>query len=236
MTSITRSCIALTAAFSFVVLIPLTFGQTTRRPISDFVKAQGTFCIPDGSGGCFLFVPPVSNFLGWSDTTFGVAVSIDYAGLANACFGNAFGTTTTGTITERTLANGGAEVTVLLFTKSALTWVVQGIDFVNGPILFGHRWNTNLTNCELDGAPPALGNAFYEIKFTNTTPGAPLPDLLQLFISPGPGQQLIEYSFHASSTGQLANGKPGTLTVVETGNIARSNVQAAVVNLRQTGP
>jgi hypothetical protein len=182
-----------------------------------------------------LFVPPVPNFEGWGDFVNNLAVSVDYAGLANACFGNAFGTSMSGVITERALANGRAEDTVLLFTHNALTWVVQPIDFKNGPVVFGHRWDTTSPVCTLNGASPTLGTSFLHIKFTNTAPGAPLPDLIQLFASPAPGQGLIEYTFQANATGPLANGAPGMVTVVQTGNIVRSNVQAAVVNLRATG-
>ena len=227
-----KSSLAVTAALSFVVLIPLTFGQTTSRPISDFLQTQGTFCFASPVG-CSLFVPPVANFVGWTSPS--MAAAVDYAGLANTCFGNAFGTTTTGMITERALANGQAEVTVLLFTKNALTWVVQGADFENGSVLFGHRWNTTSPTCVLNGTPPALGNSFLHIKFINTAPGAPLPDFIQLLFSPGPGQQFIESVFQAIATGPLASGAPGTVTVAQTANIERSNPQASVINLRQTG-
>ena len=236
MTCTKKSSMVLAAVLSLILFVPLTFGQTTRRPISDFVQAQGTFCIDDGSGGCLLFIPPVRNFVGWGDTTSSMGVSVDYAGLANACFGNAFGTKTTGTVTERALPDGRAEVTVLLFTKNALTWVVQPLDFVNGPVAFGHRWNATSPTCVLDGTPPALGNSFLETKFINTAPGVPLPDLLQLIFFPNPGQQLTEYVFQAQATGTLANGESGSVTVVQTANpIARSNIQAAVINLRRTG-
>lgn len=223
-----------------VLLAPLASAQTTQRPISDFLKEQGTFCIPDRSGGCSLFVPPVPNFVGWGDQAGNLGASVDYAGLANACFGNAFGTTMSGGITERTLADGRAEDTVLLFTQNALTWVVGPvhgmIDFVNGPVVFGHRWNTNSPVCTLNGASPTLGTSFLHLKFINIAPGAPLPDFLQLLFFPVPGQQqMIEYSFQANATGPLANGAPGMVTVVQTGNAVRSNIQAAVINLRATG-
>jgi hypothetical protein len=229
----------LAGVMAAMLLAPLAFAQTTQRPISDFLKEQGTFCIPDGSGGCSLFVPPVPNFVGWGDQAGDLAASVDYAGLANACFGNAFATTMSGVITERALANGRAEDTVLLFTQNALTWVVGPlngmIDFVKGPVVFGQRWSTNPPVCTLNGASPTLGKSFLHIKFTNTAPGAPLPDLIQLLFSPAPGQGLIEYTFQANATGALANGAPGMVTVVQTGNIARSNIQAAVINLRAKG-
>ena len=110
----------LAGVLAVVLLAPLAFAQTTQRPISDFLEGQGTFCFPSPSGGCLSFVPPVPNFEGWEDLAGTVAVSVDYAGLANACFGNAFGTTISGSITERTLADGRAEDTVLLFTRGMI--------------------------------------------------------------------------------------------------------------------
>jgi len=210
---------------------------TTRRPISDFVSAQGTFCWPDGSG-CLLFVPPIPNFIAWGDSDFTKCVSVDYAGLANATYGNAFGTQTRGTVVERALSDGRADVTVTLHTANALTWVIDGCaDFAGGPLLFGHRAPDVLA-----GADAALGDSLFHISFINTAPGAPLPDLTQLFFFPEPGQQLHEYVFQASASGTLRSafgvpdGTPGKVTVAQTGNPSvRSNIEAAVVNLRQIG-
>src|SRR6266852_6106307 len=46
---------------------PASVAQTTTRPISDFLEAQGKYCWDDGHGGCLLFVPPVVNFTGFAD-------------------------------------------------------------------------------------------------------------------------------------------------------------------------
>src|SRR5262245_41389290 len=59
----------------------------STRPISEFVSQQGTFCFDDGMGGCFLFVPPIPNFVGWADGRTFNGVSVDYAGLADATYG-----------------------------------------------------------------------------------------------------------------------------------------------------
>jgi hypothetical protein len=134
------------------------------------------------------------------------------------------------------LPDGRAEVTVTLHTTNALTWVAECCDFANGPLLFGHR-----PADVIGGADAALADSFFQISFINTEPGAPLPDLIQLFFAPAPGQEYIHHVFRASANGRLRSafgvpdGTPGKVTVAETGNIARSNFQAAVVNLRQTG-
>lgn len=235
-----RTIVTMIVVLGFMVPGAVSYAQsgTTRRPISDFVSAQGTFCLPDGMGGCVVFVPPIPNFIGWGDPRTGNCVSVDYAGLADATYGGAFGTQTGGTVAERPLPDGRAEVTVTLHTTNALTWVIEGCsDFASGTLLFGHR----APDVVDDGADAALGHSFFEISFINTAPGALLPDLIQLFFLPAPGQELHQYVFRATAKGTLRidfgvpDGTPGMVTVAQTGNIVRSNIQAAVVNLRKTG-
>jgi hypothetical protein len=195
----------------FLVGEGLVVAATGQRPIEDFVNAQGTFCFPDGQGGCLLFVPPVANFIGWFDPEQEIGASVDYAGLADAYAGGAFGTETTGTVTERPLKDGRAEVHVRLHTRNALSWVVDGFDFT-GPLLLGHRAPEVLA-----GAEPALGESFLHLKFINTARGAPLPDLIRLVVAPEAGQELVFLSFTAQAGGPLADGTPGRVQVVQTG-------------------
>lgn len=221
-----------------MVLIPTAVqASTTTRPISDFVSRQGTFCIDDGNRGCVIFVPPVANFIGWDnikdDTNPPIQelvrlASVDYAGLANdkieELSGGAisFGTITDGTITERSLPDGRAEVTVLLHTKNALIWIARPIEdnnFASGTLLFGAR-----VPDVLEGAKPALGESFLQVKFINTAQGAQLPDLYQLFIAPLPGQETPSFiSLWAQADGELRaafgvpDGTPGRTNIVQTG-------------------
>jgi hypothetical protein len=216
----------------------LAQGKTIQRPIEDFVSAQGTFCLPDGSGGCVLFVPPAANFFGWSNNTQDVpnqrsatskvCASVDYAGIYNAYTNGLFGTTTDGTVIERPLADGRAEVTVQLQTKNALTWVIKGTKenacvYATDPLLFGHR----LTDV-LNGADAALGDSFLQVVFINPKPGDPLPDLMQLVVSPLNGQELRSISFHASANGTLLaafgvpQGTPGKAQIAQTGILFKS--------------
>jgi hypothetical protein len=176
-------------AATFSALAALTTaasGQETTRPIEDFVDTQGTFCFDDGDGGCFLFVPPIENFLGQGDPSNGLLSSVDYAGLADAwaqdTCGISFGTGFGGEVTEEALADGRAAVRVVLHTNNALTWVTEGV-FEN-PLLFGAR-APDVCN----GAEPSLGSITMIVDFINTAPGDPLPDLLQLLIAPLPGQE-----------------------------------------------
>ena len=176
-------------------------GGATVRPIEDFIETQGTFCIDvnfDGAyvdeivdgdfvGTCptgalpLLLVPPIGNFVGQSDPKKGWVASVDYAGLADYWAGGVLGTSFSGTVIERPLKDGRAMVEVMLRTENALTWVADDFDF-NGPLLFGNR-----APDVLGGAEPSLGDAYLQVKFINTAPGAPLPDLNQLFFWPEAG-------------------------------------------------
>jgi hypothetical protein len=186
-----------------------------------------------------LFVPPAPNFLGWStvlaDQTEARFAGVDYAGLANTFFGNPFGTTMDGTVIERPLADGRAEVRVLLFTENANTWVIKLEDLLNPnvdvlaqiaskPTLFGHR--------PQEGGGHALGQSSLELKFINSAPGAALPALIQLFNFPETGQQLEFVGFNAQANGPLTaefgvpGGTPGRCMIRQTG-LAATALQAA---------
>jgi hypothetical protein len=192
--------------------------QTSNRPIDEFVAAQGTFCVDDGAGGCVLFVPPVQNFVGWTDTNNFLGASVDYAGLADDATGGVLGTTFSGTITERTLQDGRALIKVSLHTENALTWVIpfdptsSDNQFRDNELLFGVR-----AADVIDGAAPSLGTSKLVLEFTNPAPNLPLPDFNQLLFAPEPGQELLSVHFEATATGTLPDGSTGKLHVSERG-------------------
>ena len=218
--------------------VPRSPNATTIRPLDDFLARQGTFCIDqnfnvgyetqivDGNfmGNCatgappLLFVPPIANFIGPNDPNKQRSGSVDYAGLANRWAGGAFGTTFAGKVIERPLADGRALVEVLLRTDNALTWVADGFDAFNGPLLFGNRGPEAAA-----GAEAALGSSQLQVKFINTAPGAPLPDLIQLFVFPEAGQEPLFFGLRNRAKGPLrdafgvADGTPGLATGVQSG-------------------
>ena len=195
----------------------------TQRQITDFLVSQGTFCFDNGAGGCFLFVPPDPNFLGWTNDLDSPVIrfaGVDYAGLADA-YAAGHAPEITGSVTERPLAGGHAEVTVLLHTKNANVWVIQ-LD-LNGdvlaqiaskPTLFGHRPADVRA-----GLKAAIGDTFLKAVFINSAPGAPLPDLLQ--INGTPDLKFLSFSTHAQGplTAQFGvpEGTPGRCMIVQTG-------------------
>jgi len=182
-----------------------------QRPISDFLSSQGSTS---------LFFPPFPDYIGWANnnpqTRFAL---IDYTGKAAAYLaahgGPNLRTQVDGTVSERPLEDGRAEVTVILHTTNAMSWVAPASDFA-GPLLFGNRGSDLLADPSLR---PALSNVNMRVVFTNDAPGAALPDLVNAFIlgNATPGQQLVFLEFRSDGSGLLADGTPGRLQVTQTG-------------------
>jgi hypothetical protein len=209
----TKWALGVTATLLLALGVGLNVGfvqasETTKRPISDFLDRQGDFCLnADFSGGFYqgdrtepcdpdttiLLVPPVKNFIGWDDPEANLGGSVDYAGLADDVLEGSLGTEFEGEVTERSLPNGRAEVTVHLETENALTFVVEGSDFNVEP-LFGERVATDETIHD-----PVLGKSQLELVFINKKLGDPLPDLVQLFFFPKKGQEVKSIKFEAEA-------------------------------------
>jgi hypothetical protein len=222
----------------------LAAGKTTQRPLSDFLSTQGTYCTDDGNGGCFVYVPPDKNFLGWT-TVFDpnklpvvpsrpqppLFAGVDYAGLATEAYAPGKAPNISGTVTERVLKDGRAEVTVLLHTKNANAWVIEldpagdvAGQVANKPTLFGHRPRDVAA-----GDGQALGNSLLHVVFIIDKPGAPLPDLLKINGTP----DLTFLAFTMSASGPLTaqyddvvEGTPGKCTIVQTGLVGNGKGRA----------
>ena len=155
--------------------------QTMKRDILEFVDAQGTFDLENDMLGLpAQFLPPVPNFITFADPVAELAMSADYAGLADATCGGFAGTTFKGQVQEKVLSDGRALVTVKLKTRNAITWVTDGLSF-SSPVIFGSRWQDVEGECVFD-ALPTLGTSDLTVTFINPEPGAPLPDLFAFLV------------------------------------------------------
>ena len=141
--------------------------------------------------------------MGNADGTIGA--SVDYAGLTDVYLSGALGTQYRGKIEETALPDGRAKVRVSLKTTNAFSYAVENGDYAAGELLFGSRVD--------DGMPDALGNSKFDIEFTNTGVGDPLPDLIQLLVAPEDGQEIIFLKFYAEAQGPLPGGGEATLLV-----------------------
>lgn len=196
------------------VYLALAGEPVTIRPVSDFLLQQGTYCYPGGSGGCELIDAPVPNFLCWHDSQSGIMASVDYAAVAEQWLHEmstgsvSCGTSCRGEIIEVPREDGRARVHVTLETKNALTWAERPRP---ARVSFGSKAME-----VLEGDGPTLGLARIEIEFTNSAPGAPLPDLMQLIYAPDPLQEVHQISFYGRTEGRV-HGKRALLEVEQEG-------------------
>ena len=193
--------------------VPIAQAKPLARPVEDWLTAQGSFCFPDGSGGCIDFFPPVANHLNWfTDDPVLAAASVDYAGLAYAALleesGGAIdlGTTIDGNVRERTLKDGRIEVRVKVKVRNGLIFAINPDplppDFAADPMTFGYRPTELLAGIAPEG--PALGRVDLLLVFWHAGEiGDPLPDLVQLAFFPEPGQELRRIDLRARATGAL---------------------------------
>lgn len=205
--------VLITAVFGLALSAPSvgagSENKAIKRPIEDFVSAQGTYI------AFYIYLVMYDNEVTkWVD--------IDYAGLLNGwaewVSGGAysFGTEISGSVTERPLADGRTHVHVRLHTTNAVTFVREYDSPNDHPYLFGNpAWA-----CVLYGAEPALGDVFMEWKYiTPDPPGSPMPDLLQLLIYPEEGQEVLQSVFTLQAEGELheafgvEEGTPGKVSV-----------------------
>lgn len=191
--------------------------SVTKRPLSDFLAAQGTLNNPPQ------FFPPVKDYVGWADSVDpetqlpSAFALVDYAGLANAYIvaagGKSLKTQVTGQVFECELAEGTAKITVKLVTANALGFAQSiadlidfGFDFLHAPTIFGSK-----AQDVVDGKQPAKGTAFLRTTFTIEAPGAPLPDFLELVN--GNDYAPASLSFSSKTIGRRPNGKRARLDV-----------------------
>jgi hypothetical protein len=192
-------------------------GGTRKRPIGDFLDAQGTTQV---------FVPPIPDVVGWatpSDTPV-LFAWVDYPGGADGFQGLKLGTKTSGKVSEKRLKDGRAEVKVELKTTNALAWVIEldlGGDILdqiaNKQPIFGYRPQ----EAAMPPKPkPSLIESKFEVEFINTAPGAPLPDLVKATaLGEAPeGFELLTEKFEAKGRGTIRAGQnPGHLLIVQVG-------------------
>lgn len=214
---------ALTALFSLVQ----QSASADSRPLSDFLNRQGAWCSPD-DGVNFCEAAYYTSERGVCEENFSastfphflanseIVVGLDTLGELAEIFGfGDIGTTVDGSVSENATPAGTAEVRVLLRSRNAWVQAYKADpELFFGELLFGER-----TSEVLAGAETTVADAEITIQITNTAPGAPLPDLHQLFLCPEPGQSTKFFNTKAQASGPLRtgfgvpDGTPGRLEV-----------------------
>jgi len=228
------------------VLLPATGAQAqvVQRPISEFVNAQGTYCYPDGQGGCYEWLPPYPNFQLWNTPSTDLqqrCALVDYAGLAaRTIYQNSGGTIDarpafSGTITERP-RDGRVEVTVRLDTTGAITYAVNGCALGGTNIAFGYSLNEITA-----GTPATRGTSHFELQYFTVNLGDPMPDFIQILTQPTPDRFPLTVSFRADADGPLRaafgvpDGTPGHATITLDHNFDKPDKHRNSIDLRAIG-
>jgi len=210
-----------------------------QSSIQDFINAQGS--TPDSafSFGFYQtpFAPKLPNYaVGFTTTNCpsdfcqyqdGSRIAVvDYADGANNYLKkhrySSLNTQTDGSVTQRPLPDGRVEITVVLHTQNALTFI--------------SRWDPNgasppqnaETNTRLFGSSvsdllhfrtnrPALADSLLVMVFKQP-PNRPLPDLVKLFaFGAYPYLELVSVYFSVNATGTLPNGSKATSRILQQG-------------------
>lgn len=174
-----------------------------QRPFSDFLNAQNTFFNPNTCKG---------TTIAWAPPDFSVFAIVDYSGKTGDCIQNlhngpALNTRVDGTVTERDLPDGTAEITVNVHFRNAYS---VARDFNQGGF-FGYDTVELFNHPEIT---PGLATGTFLVKFIIAHPGDPLPDLTAL-------SDYTFLRFGANADGPLrfseAEGTPGRLVISQTG-------------------
>jgi len=213
-------------------------GVIRERPIEDFINAQGSTTgfydgpyapgLPDYAVGFTTANCPNDTINHYCQYPASRIAVVDYAGGANKYlirhgYGS-LGTVTEGSIAERLLPDGRAEVTVVLYTANALTFASTWDPTYVPPPPQSAETNTRLFGSsvqDLFSDPhrrPSLGSSSLILIFKNTKLGAPMPDLVQLFAFPEntpPNFELISVYFSVKANGSLPDGKRAQCTVLQ---------------------
>jgi hypothetical protein len=202
-----------------------------KRPIQDFIKAQGTTAtfyqtpytpgLPDYAVG-FTTASCPGEFCQYA-TGSRIAV-VDYVGLAAKYLAkhgyHLPDVKTDGFITERLLPDGRAEVTVVLHTTDALTFISAWNPSAPSP---PQSAETNLrlfasSVSDLLRYPTsraALGDSELLMKFKRA-PNQPMPDLVKLFaFGAYPDLELTLFYFSAAAKGYLPGNNPANGAVLQ---------------------
>lgn len=179
-----------------------------QRPFSEWLSAQSSAFNPTNCA---------SSVLGWLTPDFVTFARADYSGKICDCItshgGPVFTPEFSGTVTERDLPDGTAEILVIHhFTNTYVVARDQTLGGNPAPAILGFN------AAELFGYPElesALASGMIQVKFIIAQPGDPLPDLAT--INPLSLSTRFEGSGPLRAAFGVDEGTPGKVLVSQTG-------------------
>jgi hypothetical protein len=163
--------------------------KVTQRDIGSFLSTQVTWMVWTG---------PAPDFP--------LLLAADFTGVINNTLHLGLPSTFDGSISERALSDGTAEVKIMLRAQKVLTFVLRWSDIT---LLFGGTpaqifdfpgWeDLNTPEWENAKGTQTLGDAVFEITFINSAPGDPIPDIIEILTS----RRVTKVNFNSSAFGPL---------------------------------
>ncbi|HVE59850.1 MAG TPA: hypothetical protein VNB22_23760 [Pyrinomonadaceae bacterium] len=219
------------AMMTFLAVLEASAGAR-QRPLSDWLDAQGSVVNPVTCNS-----PTVLGFADPNFTYFGFA---DYSGKINACItahgGPVFNAEFSGSVTERDLPDGTAEVTVIEHFTNTYAYALDGAPPF-GPVL-GYRQSALLGQPD---HPVGTANGMIQVKFLIPYPGAPLPDLIDAFLLSikariqGEGPLRASFGVPEGTPGKFIVSQTGLFNISGHGNGVLDGFPGEIVNVFQSG-
>jgi hypothetical protein len=206
-----------------------------QRPFSDWLNAQGN---PIKPNICYY------SILGWSTPDFSTFALADYSGKMGACVtangGPTFHPVFRGTVTERDLPDGTAEI---LVNEQFTNTYAYALDTTQFPLrtLLGSAQYQYLGQ----PTPTAVASGMLQVKFIIPFPGAPLPDLEDAVFSGavesisarinGDGPLRAEFGVPEGTPGKFVVSQTGLFNIPGRGNGVADGFPAEIVRVFKAG-
>jgi len=194
------------AVTAFVGTVQVLAQGARQRPFSEWLDKQTTFAV------AWQDQPPSKTF-----------AYVDYAGKYAAFIASSGGPTINtevdGTVRERDLPDGRAEILLNVHFKNAMSYALDLTQSPPAPTIFGFRSGELIANPSLS---PALASGELQARYIIASPGASLENLADIVFGFVPGE-VLSLSFRANGDGALRaafgvpDGTPGKLVLSETG-------------------
>lgn len=207
---------------------------TRQRPFSEWLSAQGNITV---NATC------ASTVVAWLTPDFATFARADYAGTIGACItshgGPEFHPEIGGTVTERDLPDGRAEIVVIHHFKNA--YVVARDPNQPGtpsPAILGYNPGELFGHPELQSA---LASGVIQVKFIIDQPGDPLPRLfnaISLSVNArfqGSGPLRAAFGVDEGTPGKVVVSQTGLFNTPGQGNGVADSFPAELVHVFKTG-
>jgi hypothetical protein len=231
---IVKNFLLIVLVMTVLAILQVSAAGTRQRPFSDWLSAQASSFNPNNCA---------SSVLGWLTPDLANFARADYSGKIGDCItahgGPVFTPEFSGTVTERDLPDGTAEV--LVIHRFANTDVVARDQTLGGnpaPAVLGYN------PAELFGQPElesALANGMIQVKFIIPQPGAPLPDLNTIAVLSlsarfqGSGPLRAAFGVTEGTPGRVLVSQTGLFDIPGQGNGVADSFPAELVRVFQAG-